>query len=219
MDSQVSPCGPRLRAASGAADENRDQPSVAQHDSPFTAVYTSSPDLPQAGDFSRACSSTPNPRAALSWLDGALARFAADNDDLVPRTRALLDTHRRGSRGATRACSTRCRCSSTWAATRSCRRSTRGDIDQATLKHVAEEAHHAYLHEAPGREDGRARRSSTSPAICSRRLRRACTSSGSKARRSARLAAKRSARACLLIYVDDRGVSRAVVLRPVRARR
>ena len=31
------------------------------------------------------------PAPALSWLDAALARFAADNGDLAPRTRALLD--------------------------------------------------------------------------------------------------------------------------------
>lgn len=81
---------------------------------------------------------------ALSWLDGALAHFAADNAELSSRTRTLLDAivaeptrHARmintlsllehmGSHKimATQHSST---------------------IDQATLKHVAEEAHHAFF--------------------------------------------------------------------------
>ena len=82
--------------------------------------------------------------SALSWLDGALARFAADNGDLAPRTRALLDSivaepvrHARmintlsllEHMGSHKIMATQ----------------HSAAIDQATLKHVAEEAHHAFF--------------------------------------------------------------------------
>jgi hypothetical protein len=79
-----------------------------------------------------------------SWLDGALARFSADNDDLVLKTRSLLNRvvaeapqHARmlntlsmlEHMGSHKIMSTQ----------------HAADIDQATLRHVAEEAHHAYF--------------------------------------------------------------------------
>jgi hypothetical protein len=79
-----------------------------------------------------------------SWLDGALARFAVDNDDLVLQTRSLLarlvpDAPRHARLvntlsmlehiGSHKIMSTQ----------------HAANIDQPTLKHVAEEAHHAYF--------------------------------------------------------------------------
>lgn len=79
-----------------------------------------------------------------SWLDGALARFAADNAELVPRTRAVLDSlisepvaHARmlntlsllEHMGSHKIMATQ----------------HSAAIDQATLRHVAEEAHHAFF--------------------------------------------------------------------------
>ncbi len=79
-----------------------------------------------------------------SWLDGALERFAADNDDLVLQTRSLLarivpeaPRHARLLNtlsmlehiGSHKIMSTQ----------------HAADIDQPTLKHVAEEAGHAYF--------------------------------------------------------------------------
>ncbi len=81
---------------------------------------------------------------APSWLDGALARFAADNDDLSLQTRSLLarlvpDAPRHARLvntlsmlehiGSHKIMSTQ----------------HAADIDQPTLKHVAEEAQHAYF--------------------------------------------------------------------------
>jgi hypothetical protein len=82
--------------------------------------------------------------APRSWLDGALTRFDAENDELVARTRAVLDTliaaparHARmlntlsllEHMGSHKILSTQ----------------HAPNIDQATLKHVAEEAGHAYF--------------------------------------------------------------------------
>ena len=82
--------------------------------------------------------------APRSWLDGTLARFTADNDELAPRTRALLDRivaepirHARmintlsllEHMGSHKIMATQ----------------HSAAIDQATLKHVAEEAHHAFF--------------------------------------------------------------------------
>jgi hypothetical protein len=81
---------------------------------------------------------------AGAWLASALARFAADNGDLVATTRALLARaiatpvqHGRlintlsllEHMGSHKIMATQ----------------HRTDIDQATLRHVAEEAHHAYF--------------------------------------------------------------------------
>src|SRR6187455_544861 len=82
--------------------------------------------------------------APRSWLDGTLARFTADNDELAPRTRALLDRivaepirHARmintlsllEHMGSHKIMATQ----------------HSAAIDQATLKDVAEEAHHAFF--------------------------------------------------------------------------
>src|SRR5687767_11879430 len=84
------------------------------------------------------------PAPALSWLDGALARFAADNDDLAPRTRALLDVIVAEPKRHARMINTlslleHMGSHKIMATQRS------AAIDQATLKHVAEEAHHAFF--------------------------------------------------------------------------
>ncbi len=79
-----------------------------------------------------------------SWIDGALARFDADNDDLVARTRALLDgiiaaPARHGRLINTLSLLEHMGSHKIMATQHS------SGIDQATLKHVAEEAHHAYF--------------------------------------------------------------------------
>jgi hypothetical protein len=79
-----------------------------------------------------------------SWLDGALARFAADNGDLTPRTRALLDAlvaePARHARMLNTLSLLEHMGSHKIMATQH-----NAAIDQATLKHVAEEAHHAFF--------------------------------------------------------------------------
>jgi hypothetical protein len=79
-----------------------------------------------------------------SWLDAALARFAADNGDLAPRTRALLDVIVAEPKRHARMLNTlslleHLGCHKIMATQHSTA------IDQATLKHVAEEAHHAFF--------------------------------------------------------------------------
>ena len=81
---------------------------------------------------------------AESWLDGALARFAANNDDLVLQTRSLL-THivadaPRHARLANTLSMLEHIGSHKIMTTQHA-----ADIDQPTLKHVAEEAGHAYF--------------------------------------------------------------------------
>jgi hypothetical protein len=79
-----------------------------------------------------------------SWLDGALARFAAENADLVRETRSLLARLVPDAPQHARLVNTLSmlehigshKIMSTQHA---------ADIDQPTLKHVAEEAHHAYF--------------------------------------------------------------------------
>jgi len=81
---------------------------------------------------------------AGAWLASAMARFTTDNGDLAPATRSLLGRtiaapaqHGRlintlsllEHMGSHKIMSTQ----------------HRADIDQATLRHVAEEAHHAYF--------------------------------------------------------------------------
>jgi hypothetical protein len=84
------------------------------------------------------------PAPALSWLDAALARFAADNGDLAPRTRALLDVivaePKRHARMINTLSLLEHMGSHKIMATQHS-----AAIDQATLKHVAEEAHHAFF--------------------------------------------------------------------------
>jgi hypothetical protein len=84
------------------------------------------------------------PAPALSWLEGAVARFAADNEDLAPRTRALLDSivavPQRHARMINTLSLLEHMGSHKIMATQHS-----AAIDQATLKHVAEEAHHAFF--------------------------------------------------------------------------
>jgi hypothetical protein len=81
---------------------------------------------------------------ASSWLDAALARFAADNADLAPRTRALLEgivaEPKRHARMLNTLSLLEHLGSHKIMATQHS-----AAIDQATLKHVAEEAHHAFF--------------------------------------------------------------------------
>ncbi len=81
---------------------------------------------------------------ALSWLDGALARFATDNAGLTPRTRALLDgivaEPKRHARMLNTLSLLEHMGSHKIMATQHS-----AAIDQPTLKHVAEEAHHAFF--------------------------------------------------------------------------
>jgi len=84
------------------------------------------------------------PAPALSWLEGALARFSADNDDLVPRTQVLLaslvaDPKRHARMINTLSLLEHMGSHKIMATQHS------AAIDQATLKHVAEEAHHAFF--------------------------------------------------------------------------
>ena len=84
------------------------------------------------------------PAPALSWLDGALTRFAAHNGELAQRTRALLDTivaePKRHARMINTLSLLEHMGSHKIMATQHS-----AAIDQATLKHVAEEAHHAFF--------------------------------------------------------------------------
>lgn len=81
---------------------------------------------------------------ASSWLDGALARFAADNAELTPRTRAVLDSFicepGRHARMLNTLSLLEHMGSHKILATQHS-----AAMDQATLKHVAEEAHHAFF--------------------------------------------------------------------------
>jgi hypothetical protein len=81
---------------------------------------------------------------ARSWLDGALERFAADNDDLVLQTRSLLgrvvpDAPRHARLLNTLSMLEHLGSHKIMATQHA------ADIDQPTLKHVAEEAGHAYF--------------------------------------------------------------------------
>jgi len=81
---------------------------------------------------------------AESWLDGALARFAADNDDLVLQTRSLLtrivaDAPRHARLANTLSLLEHIGSYKIMTTQHA------AEIDQPTLKHVAEEAGHAYF--------------------------------------------------------------------------
>jgi hypothetical protein len=81
---------------------------------------------------------------AESWLDGALARFTADNDDLVLQTRSLLaaivaDTPRHARLANTLSMLEHIGSHKIMTTQHG------ADIDQPTLKHVHEEAGHAYF--------------------------------------------------------------------------
>jgi hypothetical protein len=81
---------------------------------------------------------------AHRWLDGALARFGADNGDLVLETQSLLarivsDAPRHARLVNTLSLLEHMGSHKIMATQHA------ADIDQPTLKHVAEEAHHAYF--------------------------------------------------------------------------
>src|SRR5499427_1851669 len=81
---------------------------------------------------------------AESWLDGRLARFAADNDDLVLQTRSLLarivaDPPRHARLANTLSMLEHIGSHKIMTTQHG------SDIDQPTLKHVAEEAGHAWF--------------------------------------------------------------------------
>jgi hypothetical protein len=79
-----------------------------------------------------------------SWLDGALERFAADNDDLVLKTRALLGRIVPDAERHARLLNTLAMLEH-MGSHKIMTTQHAADVDQATLKHVAEEAQHAYF--------------------------------------------------------------------------
>jgi hypothetical protein len=81
---------------------------------------------------------------AESWLDGALARFTADNDDLVLRTRSLLAAIVGDAPRHARLANTLSMLEHMGSHKIMTTQHGR-DIDQPTLKHVHEEAGHAYF--------------------------------------------------------------------------
>jgi len=87
------------------------------------------------------------PNAELApqpWLDGALARFAADNDELAPRTRSVLEAIIGEPERHARMLNTLSLLEHMGSHKIMATQHSAG-IDQATLKHVAEEAQHAYF--------------------------------------------------------------------------
>ena len=81
---------------------------------------------------------------ASSWLDGALTHFAADNAELAPRTRALLDSLLSEPRRHARMLNMLSLLEHTGSRKIMATQHSAA-IDQATLKHVAEEAQHAFF--------------------------------------------------------------------------
>ncbi len=81
---------------------------------------------------------------AASWLDGALARFAADNADLVERTGSVLDAIVAEPPRHARMLNTLSLLEH-MGSHKILLTQHSAAIDQATLKHVAEEAHHAFF--------------------------------------------------------------------------
>jgi hypothetical protein len=79
-----------------------------------------------------------------SWLDGALARFDVDNGELVARTRVLLDRVIAAPARHARMINTLSLLEH-MGSHKIMATQHSSSIDQATLKHVAEEAHHAYF--------------------------------------------------------------------------
>jgi hypothetical protein len=81
---------------------------------------------------------------ASTWLDAALARFAADNAGLAPRTRALLECIVAEPKRHARMLNTLSLLEHLGSHKIMATQHSAA-IDQATLKHVAEEAHHAFF--------------------------------------------------------------------------
>ncbi len=79
-----------------------------------------------------------------TWLANALARFAADTDDLVSTTRSLLVRTIAAPAQHSRLINTLSLLEH-MGSHKIMATQHRADIDQATLRHVAEEAHHAYF--------------------------------------------------------------------------
>jgi hypothetical protein len=79
-----------------------------------------------------------------SWLDGALQRFAAANDELVLQTRGLLGRIVPNAERHARLINTLSMLEHLGSHKIMATQHS-ADIDQPTLKHVAEEAHHAYF--------------------------------------------------------------------------
>ncbi|MEO8464475.1 MAG: hypothetical protein ABI640_03980 [Gammaproteobacteria bacterium] len=79
-----------------------------------------------------------------TWLTNALARFAAGTEDLVPTTRALLVRMIAAPAQHGRLINTLSLLEH-MGSHKIMATQHRSDIDQATLRHVAEEAHHAYF--------------------------------------------------------------------------
>ena len=79
-----------------------------------------------------------------SWLDTALSRFAADNDDAVLRTRSLLARIVADSPRHARMINTLSMLEHI-GSYKIMTTQHAPEIDQPTLKHVAEESHHAYF--------------------------------------------------------------------------
>ncbi len=83
-------------------------------------------------------------RLTRSWLDEALARFEADNDELVMRTRALLNRIVPDAALHAKLVNTLSMLEHIGSHKIMATQHSAG-IDQPTLRHVAEEAHHAYF--------------------------------------------------------------------------
>jgi hypothetical protein len=81
---------------------------------------------------------------AGAWLANTLARFAADNDDLVRTTDTMLDRTIASPAQHGRLINTLSLLEH-MGSHKIMATQHRADIDQATLRHVAEEAHHAYF--------------------------------------------------------------------------
>jgi len=81
---------------------------------------------------------------AGAWLANARARFAADNDELVRTTDTLLDRTIASPAQHGRLINTLSLLEH-MGSHKIMATQHRADIDQATLRHVAEEAHHAYF--------------------------------------------------------------------------
>src|SRR5215471_5815810 len=81
---------------------------------------------------------------AESWLDGSLARFAADNDELVLQTRSLLGRIVADAARHARLANTLSMLEHI-GSHKIMTTQHAADIDQPTLKHVAEEAGHAWF--------------------------------------------------------------------------
>jgi hypothetical protein len=82
--------------------------------------------------------------APRSWLDDVVARFNRDNDELATRTRATLDSIVAAPARHARMINTLSLLEHMGSHKIMATQHSPG-IDQATLKHVAEEAHHAYF--------------------------------------------------------------------------